>query len=173
MLTLVPFAEANNDIYDIGVSGDVVIADNVLSVIFYWQDPRARILFADRHNNERRYELWKTTCFEVFLQPAGQEEYIEINIAPTGEWDAYTFTRYRQPQPPQRSECITLLHFDWRSNGLEAQFAFAGKHMEWRCSLTAVIELQDHSKHYLALKHATDKPDFHHHESFILGRKPI
>ena len=40
--------------------------------------------------------LWMHTCFEAFLRVAGEEDYLEINLAPTGDWAAYRFRRYRE-----------------------------------------------------------------------------
>ncbi|HEX8573739.1 MAG TPA: DOMON-like domain-containing protein [Allosphingosinicella sp.] len=39
--------------------------------------------------------LWMHTCFEAFIRVAGEEEYLEINLAPTGDWTAWRFRQYR------------------------------------------------------------------------------
>ncbi len=44
---------------------------------------------------ERRHELWKRTCFEVFFGFAG-ENYLELNVSPEGHWQAYEFSSYRE-----------------------------------------------------------------------------
>lgn len=41
-------------------------------------------------------ELWRTTCFEAFVRPAGENAYREWNFAPSGDWAAYDFTGYRE-----------------------------------------------------------------------------
>lgn len=41
-------------------------------------------------------DLWRTTCFELFLRRAGEEAYIEFNFSPSGEWSAWTFEGYRE-----------------------------------------------------------------------------
>src|SRR5262245_7953921 len=43
---------------------------------------------------ERADELWKHTCFEIFLRRADQA-YAEFNFAPSGQWAAYSFDAYR------------------------------------------------------------------------------
>ena len=53
----------------------------------------------------RAPELWKTTCFEAFLRAKGEEAYREWNFAPTGNWAAYDFKRYRKGRtPPKMTE---------------------------------------------------------------------
>ena len=40
--------------------------------------------------------LWMHTCFEAFVRVEGQEEYLEVNLAPTGDMTAWRFRRYRE-----------------------------------------------------------------------------
>jgi hypothetical protein len=43
----------------------------------------------------RADELWRTTCFELFLMPQGGDAYCEFNLSPSERWAAYDFTGYR------------------------------------------------------------------------------
>src|ERR1700741_3862060 len=43
----------------------------------------------------RTDELWRDTCFEVFLRAAGSSAYDEFNFSPSGQWAAYRFDHYR------------------------------------------------------------------------------
>lgn len=65
-----------------------------------WHKPQA--------DSKRTDYLWESTCLEVFLQPklAGCTAYVEINIAPNHQWNAYFFKNYRQPScmPPQYAQ---------------------------------------------------------------------
>jgi hypothetical protein len=54
----------------------------------------------------RADNLWKTTCFELFLGQAGTT-YREFNFSPSGQWATYAFAAYREsghdapmPLPP-------------------------------------------------------------------------
>src|SRR5262245_43514508 len=44
----------------------------------------------------RTDDLWKTTCFEVFLKPSLSKRYYEFNFSPSGLWAAYSFEDYRR-----------------------------------------------------------------------------
>jgi hypothetical protein len=46
------------------------------------------------HGRGRGDELWKTTCFELFLYDGGGR-YREFNFSPSGQWAAYAFSGYR------------------------------------------------------------------------------
>lgn len=41
--------------------------------------------------------LWQHTCCEIFVSRHGFPAYHEFNFAPSGEWAAYAFERYRVP----------------------------------------------------------------------------
>ena len=39
----------------------------------------------------RRDELWRHTCFELFVRYGNEPRYCEFNFAPSGDWAAYEF----------------------------------------------------------------------------------
>jgi hypothetical protein len=111
----------------------------------------------------RADDLWRTTCFEAFVRPAGEDVYREWNFAPSGQWAAYDFSGYRETrtaaeiaQPPYiRMED----NFTWWALG--ATIAVDAE-TQWQLGLSAVLEEKDGNKSYWALAHpAGDKPDFH------------
>ena len=44
----------------------------------------------------RQDHLWQTTCFEFFLGLADRPDYWEFNLSPSGHWNCYRFSDYRQ-----------------------------------------------------------------------------
>src|ERR1700756_4658002 len=46
-------------------------------------------------NPARRDELWRHTCFEVFIRGPAGPAYYELNFSPSTEWAAYRFSGYR------------------------------------------------------------------------------
>jgi len=117
-------------------------------------------------------ELWKHTCFEAFIAVGG-EEYVELNFSPSTEWAAYSFTSYRKGMahvallaPPhiEVARSAAQLAVDAR---VEMPRPLTGD-AKLRIALTAVIEDDSGRIFYWALKHAPDKPDFHHAAGFIL-----
>jgi hypothetical protein len=117
---------------------------------------------------ERMDDLWKHTCFEAFARVDGAQAYDEFNFSPSTEWAVYRFTGYRSDMgkpvvlAPRVEggieDAAYVLHaaFDLPLDG------------PWRVGLSAVIEETDGTKSYWALRHAPDKPDFHHADSFAL-----
>ncbi|WP_296818858.1 DOMON-like domain-containing protein [Brevundimonas sp.] len=113
----------------------------------------------------RADDLWKHTCFEAFVRtPDG---YREFNLSPSSQWASYRFDGYRAGMR-EADEVATVLGMDAASDmvALEA-------HIELppdadRLALSAVIEAADGKMSYWALAHPSDKPDFHHPDSFVL-----
>ena len=111
---------------------------------------------------DRADELWKTTCFEAFLRPLGEESYREWNFAPSGEWASYDFIGYRENMAPAEIDAPPYIrmedNFTWWALG--ASIAVPAD-TNWELGLSAVLEEKDGTKSYWALAHPREKPDFH------------
>ena len=113
----------------------------------------------------RADELWRTTCFELFLGFDDEERYVEFNFSPSTRWAAYAFDGYREGMAtldrdaPPRIERL--------ADGVAADCDLAGlPHGELRMALTAVIEEEGGVRSFWSLGHPPGKPDFHHPACF-------
>lgn len=114
--------------------------------------------------------LWQTTCFELFLKPAGGSGYIEFNLSPSQRWNAYAFDDYRagmreltMPRAPvctmRAGQSFAIFDAAIARSGLPAEACAVG--------LSAVIEEVGGTKSYWALAHPdSGPPDFHHAACF-------
>lgn len=162
------------------------------------RDPNSRIQFQNNSGsihvvaNQRQTELWKSTCFEAFLKVPGTTDYFELNFSPSGAWNSYIFEGYRNPDPPQEFQSISFVKNDIQIKELSFSFEvqvnaetaesknlsptesdllkelFSAPRLE--IGLTTVVLFNDGQKKYFALKHVSDKPDFHQFDSFIIHR---
>lgn len=117
--------------------------------------------------SERAYELWKTTCFELFLKEEGSNEYIELNFSPSGQWDCYHFKSYRSPQPPTRYDHCRINFIKQELGLIEVEVLLPEIPDKILANATAVIE-DDSGVHYFAFKHAKNKADFHDHSTLLI-----
>lgn len=112
----------------------------------------------------RANELWKATCFELFLRPEGQDGYVELNLSPSERWAAYDFSSYREgitQRPASREPECTMR--------LGSSFAIfdAAIPRDVLPSLPAavnfacVLEEAGGTISYWAIGHSETKPDFH------------
>ncbi|MDP2658117.1 MAG: DOMON-like domain-containing protein [Candidatus Deferrimicrobium sp.] len=121
----------------------------------------------------RKDRLWEGTCLELFLGTADSGEYWEFNLSPSGHWNVYRFTRYREGM--REEPAITSLPFDVRRDSeallLTAEFGIgtivpAGKDLA--IGVAAVIGTIDGGKNHWALVHPASLPDFHRRDGFAL-----
>ncbi|RZJ17104.1 MAG: DOMON-like domain-containing protein [Brevundimonas sp.] len=112
--------------------------------------------------------LWKHTCFEVFAR-LSDGSYAEFNISPSGEWASYGFEGYRDGMQNLGGVRIQRLG-DVTGDAIEVEaiLDWPGWPHVTGIGLSAVIEDVDGNISYWALAHPSDKPDFHHPDSFVL-----
>lgn len=117
----------------------------------------------------RTDELWRTTCFEAFVETTPGTGYYEFNLSPSTKWAAYHFSDYRdgmalaEVSPPAIITGANATHVD-----VDALIHLPPSSEPWQLALTAVIEETDGATSYWALKHPPGKPDFHHADGFQL-----
>lgn len=123
-------------------------------------------------SSPRRNGLWQGTCFEAFVSPVGLEKYYEFNFSLAPAWNVYEFDGYRTPQPPKASQDFLLKSMHWNpsTKNLSVIIDNHTPYRQFQVGLTAVLLEKSGVKHYLALAHAGEKPDFHLRGSFILQR---
>lgn len=115
----------------------------------------------------RRDELWKHTCFEVFVAEDANAAYRELNFAPSSEWAMYSFTGYRQGMAALET-AVPEIRLERAAQELTLHVrAYTGLASARRLALAAVIEDENGRLSYWALRHPPGKPDFHHPESFL------
>ena len=121
-----------------------------------------QIVVPQRTAPERRDELWRSTCFEVFWQPTGSDTYREFNFAPSGQWAAYEFNAYREGMREAAVDAFAMKKLESSADQLMCEFGVkANLVAPARVALTAVVELQDGQKQYWSLAFPDGKADFH------------
>ena len=152
------------------------VATRVLGADAHWLRLRWRIDGAQElvvppfAGKGRADDLWRTTCFELFLMPEAGEAYCEFNLSPSERWAAYDFTAYRAGMAERAVE-----REPQGAMRLGSSFAIfdaaipltALPERACRMNLAAVIEEQGGVKSYWALAHPGEKPDFHDPACFV------
>ncbi|WP_168356005.1 DOMON-like domain-containing protein [Sphingomonas gei] len=112
----------------------------------------------------RADELWKHTCFELFVRPEDGEGYYEFNFAPSGEWAAYRFTGYRAGMAELP---LSVPAIEYWGGEMRAAVDLSGlPDGDWCVGVTAVIEEAGGKRSFWSLAHPAGKPDFHHEAGF-------
>jgi hypothetical protein len=119
----------------------------------------SRLVIPSAAPPQRTDGLWRTTCFELFVDD-GDQGYREFNLSPSGAWAAYRFDAHRAGMRPAPAQ----IEIETRRNDnglsliakIESEFQNPA-----RIGLTAVIEEVDGMARYWATAFAPGEPDFH------------
>ena len=122
--------------------------------------------------------LWQHTCFEAFVSVEGAPEYREFNFAPSGQWAAYAFQRYRDgrslPHASDPQITVRTSESSFQLDALIQRESLPALPVNARLllGLSAVIEENDGVMSYWALKHPPGPADFHDASAFVLEWAP-
>ncbi|HEX6270406.1 MAG TPA: DOMON-like domain-containing protein [Anaerolineales bacterium] len=172
--SLIPFN--GPDVPDITIKGTITRQNNLLTIHYGLTGKLEQIILPSLClNPARRDELWKATCFELFLAAKDLPKYWEFNMSPTGDWNVYRMDAYRRIGFREETS-IQLLPFQVQKDveSLVVNVAIdlnpiihADQILE--IGITAVIQNRHGSETYWALAHPASQADFHLRESFILA----
>ena len=151
--------------------------DNGLALTYALKGDLTRLRIPQPQPPHRADGLWQHTCFEAFISVKDKPEYYEFNFAPSGQWAAYRFLRYREGTPFENDIAAPKITVHNPTVGLDLHAIVyldslptvtIRRSARFRLALAAVIEEQNGGLSYWALRHPPGKPDFHHRDAFIL-----
>jgi hypothetical protein len=149
-----------------------------LQVIFRLEGDISRINIPAPVSPRFSTDLWRHTCFEAFIAVEGQPTYHEFNFAPSGEWTVYVLSGYRNGGPVENEKMRPHLTLRSTESRLELDALVRLDTLSaihpgavLRIGLSAVIDASD-GLSYWALRHPSDKPDFHDASGFALLLDP-
>lgn len=120
----------------------------------------------------RRLQLWQQTCFELLWGPFQHFHYWELNASPTGDWNVFAFSDYRDgmTEEPRITAVEIGTHRHARGLHLVCTVPIAGLEHPgpYRLAPAAIIRLANGQRTFWATHHPGDAPDFHHPLSFTL-----
>ena len=147
----------------------------MLALTFGLEGDLSRLRIPGAAEHRRGHELWRHTCFEAFVARDGDAAYHEFNLSPSREWAVYAFRSYRDggPLDDDRLAPSIVVRRDSGRLDLDALVPLDGlssshRHDALRLALSAVLEADDGTLSYWALRHPPGSPDFHHAEGFAL-----
>lgn len=174
---LVPFGDPGDD-PGIRIAGSLRRGAGALDLRFSMTGDLSRVVIPPPAPDPRRMgRLWEATCFELFLSPAGREEYWEFNFSPAGHWNACRFARYREEM--REEPAFVSIPFDVRSASgsleLSANLEIAPivpNDAPLHAGANAVVLARSGGVTYWALVHPGPRPDFHHRGGFRMLLSP-
>ncbi len=170
---LVPFPDP--ELPAVTITGSIFRDDNLLTVGYSLTGKIDQILFPNTNPKpERKDELWLATCFEFFLALPDQPQYWEVNLSPSGDWNAFHMDAYRRIgfrqeekiQNPQLEIANSIDCFKLHAT-IDLNQLF-DPDTKIQAGVTSVIQNRQEHETYWALAHPQPQADFHLRESFLL-----
>ena len=152
--------------------------DGTLSLRYVVTGPVDRLRVPAPAAPMRTDELWRHTCFEVFVRAGEGEAYYEFNFAPSTQWAAYRFEGYRTAMAAAEAGAPAIRVrpqeglYELSATAVLDRLSDLPHDAPWRLALSAVLEGTDGRRSYWALAHPSGAPDFHHPDSFTLSLAP-
>lgn len=146
-----------------------------LAITYSIEGDCARLRVPPPRSPRIAHGLWQHTCCECFIAVKGESGYHEFNFAPSCEWCAYAFAKYRDGGPLADNALQPNIAVRSGTGGFELdasipldRLSAMHPHASLAVALSAVVEDGHGALSYWALKHPPGKPDFHHPDSFVL-----
>ena len=183
----------------LALEGSVERSGDWLRLRYRLIDPQGLVRIpAQAATPQRRDGLWEHTCLEAFLAEPGAERYWEVNLAPSGDWNVYRLSAYRQGLTAEDGIRVLPFAVSRHADGLDLevsldlaalpmaalplavlpleglpqettpQVAMPQASRPLQLGITAVLELQSGEILYWALNHPGEQADFHLREGFAL-----
>lgn len=123
----------------------------------------ADVLLPEQRSPERTDELWRTTCFELFLRPVGSQAYWEFNFSPSTRWAAYAFDGRRTGMRDLALGSAPTISLTTEAKRLVMDVSLVLPQLPdiGEIGLSAIIEDDAGRRSFWALAHPAGEPDFH------------
>lgn len=157
---------------ELTVEGTLILNSNKLSLHFKISGALKSYSFPKKEKLKRANELWRATCFELFLANSKTKIYYEINISPTLHWNIYRLETYRA-EPKElivSSEAIIKIREDEQS--YEINFELECKELDLaefdQYNLAVILLNNQNEREFWTIRPMGKSPDFHDRDGFSL-----
>lgn len=143
-------------------------------IMLRWRvDGGSGLVVPSAREPSRAEDLWKTTCFEMFLAD-GEGCYREYNFSPSGQWAAWTFAGYRNCSGDHEPVVAPAISIDSGLSVFTCTVFLDGRELAGAsyAAFAAVLDEGGGALSWWALRHGREKPDFHDPACFVVRLEP-
>ncbi|CAA6816502.1 MAG: Unknown protein [uncultured Sulfurovum sp.] len=162
---------AHNGNQNLSIETSIYLTATSMQITFIIKGALETYVFPQKSQPQRANELWKSTCFELFLGNSQKEAYYELNFSSSLAWNFYYLRSYRaelqelkllsEPKiSVKENEEVFKIVFE-----LETE-TFSFKDFD-SYNVASVLLTKEHECTFWSLKAFTDVPDFHHQDNFL------
>jgi len=153
------------------ITTTVDLAQNSVVLRFLIKGELEGYSFPPEAKQRRANELWKATCFELFLANSKQDEYYELNFSSSLEWNVYYLNTYRADVQEVKLENEPKIEVHSAVDKFEIFFELDLELLSLKdfdiYNVASILLTQENERTFWSVKHENDVPDFHHRGNFL------
>ncbi len=158
---------------DIRIQASLEINKKTLTLEFTVLGEIKNYIFNEPCIQARADELWKKTCFELFIAQNNNSSYYELNISPSSNWNFYSFLDYKTNMKEEKNVSKPFIHSSKIRDKyrLSFEFDFYEEFTEKELIFNLAVILLDTKgvRHFYSIHRREEKVDFHDREYWSLG----
>jgi len=165
---LKPYSKKN----ELTIEGILTLSSNKIYLHFRISGALKNYQFSKKDRLKRANELWKATCFELFLANSKTQSYYEINISSTLHWNIYCLEAYRAEPKEFIVSNEPLIKIREDKHRYEIDFELECKELNLaefdQYNLAVILLNIENEREFWAVNPVRESPDFHNRIGFSL-----
>ena len=150
---------------DIKIQASFEINDEILTLEFTVTGEIKSYIFNEPCEQTREDELWKKTCFELFIAHKNTPLYYELNISSSTNWNFYRFSDYKTAMKEEKNVSEPFIHSYKMQDKyrLSFEFDFYEELIEKELIFNLAVILLDTKgvRHFYSINRQEKTVDFH------------
>ena len=167
-----PLKNHNQEKNDTKVYAKIKLQHNKFKIEYEITADLSQYNFPKETKQQRANELWRDTCFELFIANNSSQEYYEINISSSTEWNTYHFESYKKEM--QESNKFSVPSIQNQQSNNRYSFSFEMNFQEdifekkLLINLAVILLDRDGVRQFYSINRREKLPNFHDRNGFDL-----
>ena len=167
---IVPLSIFGNKVSMYQVNADISLIQNTLYLKYIISGNISKIKLAPTKQSN---DLWKNTCFELFLSNKNISEYLEFNWSPNGQCNTYKFNDYREKANQDIYERSDFIVKKENNNIIFESKILLNKYNPYiyldinNLLMGMSVIIETNTLDYWSNQHLHNRPDFHNKNSYL------
>ena len=162
---------SNTALENLNINSTFHLTNNKVQISFVVKGELDAYIFLQKLKLQRANELWKATCFELFLANSQKEEYYEINFSSSLAWNFYYLKNYRAEVQELKLLHEPKIEVYYHADELHIDFELETEILATEnfdlYNVASICLTKDKLRTFWSVKHKKDVPDFHNRDNFL------
>ena len=160
---------SNENINEINIRSIFELGQNRLCISFYIKGKLDNYNFPSKSEKKRANELWKATCFELFLANSKNEAYYELNFSSSLAWNFYYLSGYRADVKEVQNISNPQIEVYKSDNEFKIVIEMELETLEEfdSCNVACILLNKKNKRTFWSVQHHLNRPDFHNKKNFF------